>query len=121
VQTTSLSTNQINQSPIARTVRRHFTPEERQAVLERYRRSGLKQGPFSAGEGISKASLGKWLQEEKRKARTKLQKPRFQEVLLKQARGDWQIEIVSPQNWTVRFATAPGAEAMERLLRLLPC
>ena len=89
--------------------------------MERYRASGLKQQEFIIGEGISKASLGKWLHRERRATTAKGEKPRFQEVLVPQPRSGWQLEIISPANWTMRFATAPAAAELQPLLRSLPC
>ncbi|HEV2210262.1 MAG TPA: hypothetical protein VG167_15905 [Verrucomicrobiae bacterium] len=119
---TSSISDAVNSSTAARRPRLSFTAEERQAVLERYRSSGLKQQEFIAGEGISKATLGKWLQRERREARAKVQKPRFQEMLVSAPTPmSWQLEIVSPRNWTLRFATTPAAVALEQVLRSLPC
>ena len=117
--TTLSSINELNNSPGPAAPRRTFTPQERQAVLERYHSSGLKQAEFIAREGISQATLGKWLQRERRQAKAKLPKPRFQEVLVRPAGSNWQLEIVSPQNWTVRLAAAPAA--LPEVLRSLPC
>jgi transposase-like protein len=102
--------------------RPRFTPEQRQAILGRYRRSGLKQQEFIAREGISKATLGKWLQGERRRAKASIGRPRFQELLVAPAAlSPWQFEIVSPTNWTMRFAAMPNTSGLEPLLRSLPC
>jgi transposase-like protein len=121
VQTTTSAISAENKSPTATHPRRRFTPEERRAILRRYHASGLKQAEFIAGEGISKATLGKWLQREPQPAKAKRQPPQFQEVLFPPSRSSWQVEIVSPQNWILRFAAAPAARALEPLLRALPC
>jgi transposase-like protein len=121
VQTTTSSINESNHSSTTTSARRVFTPEERQAILERYRSSGLTQEQFIAGQGISKASLGKWLQRERGTAKPRLQKPRFQEVLVPPARLPWQLEIISPQNWSMRFASVPPAQGLKELLGSLPC
>jgi transposase-like protein len=121
VQTTNSSINEPNNSSTTKLPRRRFTPPERQAILERYRASGLKQEQFIAREGISKTSLSKWLRKERISAGTELKKPCFQEVLLAPPRSPWQVELVSPQNWTLRFCALPSAPALEQLLGCLPC
>lgn len=120
--TASSITEPNNSSTSTIAPRRAFTPEERKAILERYRRSGLKQQEFIEREGISKASLGKWLQRERHQARAKIEKPRFRELLVPPPTPlPWQMEIVSPQNWTLRFAATPSAAGLEQLLRSLSC
>ena len=121
MQTTPSSISEPNNTSnsIPTRSRRSFTPQEREAILQRYRASGLKQDDFIAVEGISKATLGKWLQQQRRQAKAKVQKPRFQEVLMKPTGSSWQLEIVSPQNWTVRLAAMPAS--VSEVLRLLPC
>jgi transposase-like protein len=105
-----------------RSGRRRFTPEQRHELINRYQQSGLTQREFVAREGvISLAALGKWLQQERRRARARVEKPRFQELLFKQPCCGWQLEIVSPQNWTLRLASAPGEQTLAQLLRCLPC
>ncbi|MGH7969638.1 MAG: IS66 family insertion sequence element accessory protein TnpA [Limisphaerales bacterium] len=125
MQTASSSINELNNPSIstAPTARRpKFTGEQRKAILERYHTSGLKQQDFIAAEGISKATLGKWLRGERRELKARLAQPRFQEVLVQPpACCPWQVEIVSPQNWSVRFTTAPASGGLEQLLRSLPC
>lgn len=102
------------------TPRKLFTPEQRRELLERYRRSGLKQEQFIAGEGISKATLGKWLQQERRQARQAAQAVQFQELKLPTS-AKWAVEIVSPQNWTLRLAQVPSPVIWNQLSRALPC
>jgi len=123
VQTTPLSINETNNSSTItpKPPRPRFSPQERQAILQRYHATELRQAEFVAQEAISKASLSRWLQKEKRQPKAKVPKPRFQEVLVPQARSPWQVEIVSPQNWSVRFSAVPSSSALEPLLRSLPC
>ena len=121
MQTSNSSIGEETKTSTATYPRRRFSPAERQAILQRYHASGLKQAEFIAGEGISKATLGKWLQRERQLAKAKPQPPRFQEVLFPPSRSPWQVEIASPQNWILRFAAAPAASALEPLLRALPC
>lgn len=102
-------------------VRRVFTAEQRAGLLERFRQSGLTQDAFVAQAGISKASLGKWLQKERAQARARLAQPKFQEIGFAKAGSQWALELVSPQNWTVRLSAVPQGEALTRVLRSLPC
>jgi transposase-like protein len=121
VQATTSGISEENKASTATYPRRRFSPAERQTILQRYHVSGLKQAEFIAGEGISKATLGKWLQREQQPAKAKPPPPQFQEVVWPPSRSSWQVEIVSPQNWILRFAAAPAASALEPLLRALPC
>src|SRR5689334_24349527 len=102
-------------------VRRVFTPQERAQLLERFRQSGLKQHEFVAREGISQAALGKWLQKERAQARAKLSQPKFHEIGLAKPGSSWAVELVSPQNWVVRFSALLSAAARGPVLRSLPC
>ncbi len=108
--------NDSNQSPR----RRVFTAQQRQQLVERYRRSGLKQEEFIAQEGISKASLSKWLQKE-RQTQQRSQALRFEELNLPALSKPWAVEIVSPDNWTLRLAQLPPLAIWQQLSRALPC
>jgi transposase-like protein len=105
-------------SPKRKSVRRHLTPEERQALLSRYRESGMTQWEFSRREGVGLSTLIRWLQKERKSKRPPL---KFQEVILPSARTAWAIEVVSPQGWIVRCQAEAGSERLAELLRLLPC
>lgn len=110
-------TNGTNQAP----PRKQFTPQQRRELLERYRRSGLKQAEFIAREGISKATLGKWLQKERRAAQPRSQPVRFQELTLPAPSKNWAVEITSPRQWTLRLAQVPPPAIWQQLWRALPC
>jgi transposase-like protein len=122
VESTASSTTETKEPvPGAVEPRRWFTPEERKRILERYYTSGLRQQEFVEREGISKASLGKWLQRARgRVKKAKFEEPRFQEVLVPPVTC-WQLEIISPKNCIVRFAAMPTGEAIEQVLRSLLC
>ncbi|HVV01466.1 MAG TPA: hypothetical protein VHH88_08905 [Verrucomicrobiae bacterium] len=84
--------------------------------MERYRASGLKQQEFIVREGMSKASLGKWLKGERGEAAAKFNQPRFHELLLAQTPvTPWQMEIVSPKNWTLSFVARIETRVADRL------
>jgi hypothetical protein len=90
-------------------------------MVERYRSSGLSVEQFVAGEGISHFTLKKWVERERAAARAAAQPVRFQEVKLPSSPKPWAVEIVTPQNWMVRFASVPDAAGLQGLLRVLPC
>ncbi len=75
--------------------------------------------------GISLASLSNLLRRERRKAKAKVQKPRFAEVVLPATKPEsfrgWQLEVVSPRNWTVRLAQSASGKVLRELLESLPC
>lgn len=100
--------------------RKIFTPQQRHELLERYRRSGLKQEEFIVGEGISEATLGKWLQKERRQAKGPAQPLAFQELKLPNS-SKWAVEIVSPGSWTLRLAQVPPPAFWQQVCRALPC
>jgi transposase-like protein len=100
--------------------RKVFTPQQRREMVARYRRSGLKQEQFVAQVGISKAALGKWLQQERREGRPTPPPVSFQELKLPGS-AKWAVEIVSPANWTVRLAQLPPPGLWNQLWRALPC
>lgn len=108
-----------NQTPQA--TRKRFTAEQRQELLNRFHQSGLTQKQFVAGEGISQAALGKWLQAQGRPVRKQAQAARFQEVMLPGVGPRWAIEVVSPQNWTLRLSQPAPAKVLQELLGSLPC
>jgi transposase-like protein len=103
------------------TKRKRFTPEERQDVLRRFRQSGLRQQEFVVQEGISKASLGKWLQAERWPAKARVKPVEFRELTLAQPGARWALEVISPQNWTLRVAQGISGQTLEELLGALPC
>jgi hypothetical protein len=99
-------------------VRRHLTTAERQALLGRYRQSGMTQRKFSTQEGVGLSTLIRWLHEERKAKRPPL---RFQEVILPRTTSTWAVEVVSPQGWIVRCQAEAASERLAELLRSLPC
>jgi transposase-like protein len=83
--------------------RRIFTPEQRAEIVGRFRQSGLRQQEFVTQEGISLASLHKWLRSEHGPGQAKIDKAKFREVVFPVRGSAWQLEVVSPANWTVRL------------------
>lgn len=105
-------------SPKRKSVRRHLTPAERRALLERYLQSAMTQREFSRREGVGLSTLIRWLHEERKPERPPV---KFQEVILPPPRLTWAMEVVSPQGWVVRCQAGAAAERLAELLRLLPC
>ena len=103
------------------TQRKRFTREQRQEILERFHQSGLKQQDFVLREGISKASLGKWLHAERRPTKARVKPVKFQEVSLPPLGARWAVEVISPRNWTLRLAQGTSSQALRELLGALPC
>lgn len=103
------------------TNRKRFTPEQRQDILKRFRQSDLKQQAFVMREGISKASLSKWLQAEGRQAKARVKPVKFREVMLAQAGARWALKVTIPQNWTLPLAQGTSGQALQEPLGALPC
>ena len=99
-------------------VRRHLTTAERQALLGRYRQSGMTQREFSHREGVALSTLIRWLHEERKAKRPPL---KFQEVILPSPTSPWAVEVVSPQGWIVRSQANATSEQLAELLGSLPC
>lgn len=98
--------------------RRRLTPQQRQRLLSRFHQGQFTQREFAARAGIGLSTLVKWLQQE----RTQGQGPvRFQEVVMASPSGQWALEIVHPQGWTVRLARMSDAPSLPPLLSALPC
>jgi len=105
-------------SPKRKSVRRHLTPDERQALLARYLQGGMTQREFSRREGVGLSTLIRWLHEERRPGRPPVE---FQEVLLPPVRSTWAVEVVTPRGWIVRCQAEAVSERLADLLRSLPC
>jgi len=103
------------------TKRKRFTSEQRQDILKRFGQSGLKQQEFVTQEGISKASLSKWRQAERRQGKARVKPVKFREVMVAQPGARWAVEVISPQNWTLRLAQGTSGKALQELLGALPC
>ena len=100
---------------------RRINQEQREDLLARFSASGLSQREFVVREGIGLSTLSKWVRTARAGAGTKSAPVRFQEMVLPINQTRWALEIVSPQNWTVRFSTQPAAGHLQQLLRGLPC
>jgi transposase-like protein len=104
--------------PIPLVRRKRLSPEQRQQILARFHQGELTQQDFAAREGVSVTTLSTWLREE-REARSALA-PSISFEELPQMAGRWAIEIVTPQNYTLRLAQHPEGGVLQ-LLRGLPC
>ena len=100
---------------------RRFSREQREDLLARFRASGLSQREFVVREGIGLSTLSKWVRTSRGSAGTKSEPVKFQEMVLPMHQARWAVEVVNPQNWTVRFSAAPAAGNLQQLLRALPC
>jgi|SRR5688572_5029321 len=98
------------------TIRKRFTPAEREAFLKGYRQSGLTQQAFVAQAGISLASLSKWL----RRARS-LKAPRgFVEIpALKPSAGAAGFKVEFPGGVKLEIARGFSPAEAEQLCRML--
>src|SRR5208283_4074464 len=99
-------------------VRRRRTPEQRQRVLARFRKSQLTQRDFAVRHGIGMSTLSKWLRVE---VKPKSARVKFQEVTLPHAPLRYAVELVSPQGWTVRLQNSSEVELLSQVLQALPC
>ena len=125
----------MNSSP--KQQRPHFTTEERESWVSRFRSSGLTQPEFAREHALKLGTLQRWLYgrgahaapmrkppaEDRshridptavviRRKRRHARGPRFREVMLPAlgpARGGWAAEVTWPSGVTVRFGA--GAEA----------
>jgi transposase-like protein len=105
-------------SPKSGSVRRRRTPEQRQRVLARFRKSQMTQRDFAVRHGIGMSTLSKWLRVESEAAPSPV---KFQEVKLPNMPLRYAIEVVSPQGWTVRLQNGADVESLPQLLQALPC
>ena len=102
--------------------RPRFTTEERYAILERYRASGLSQVRFAEIEGIALATLTRWL----RKERDGGVNPEGAETPVEVGRlgslvdpSQW-AEVVSPDGWRVRLSGRFDEDQLRTLFWSLP-
>jgi transposase-like protein len=102
--------------------RRRFTTEQKGAILERYRASGLSQGVFASSEGIALATLTRWLRKE-RKAGKRVDAAESAVELgrlgLLGSRQEW-AEVVRPDGWRVRLLGRCDRERLQILFSSLP-
>ena len=81
--------------------------------VERFGRSGLKPAAFAAREGVSVASLHRWV-----RRLSEADAPRFVEVALPRVRGDAALELVVGEV-TVRVPAGFDEPTLGRVLALL--
>ncbi len=106
------------------TTERRTRSAERLEMVERFRRSGKTRRAFCQSEGIAKSTLDWWLR------KSRVREPRrkrvgFREVALVAAgagsAGNWALEVVSPQGWTIRSRQMLSMEEVTRLIREPRC
>lgn len=108
--------------------RRRRTPQQRAALLTRYRRSGLSQRDFVQSHSLGLSTLTKWLREERlsgvKPARRNGSVP-FQEVKLRPrfSPTGWAAEAALVDGTVLRFSTQADAAWATELLEALrrPC
>ncbi len=101
--------------------RKRLSEEQRKAILKRYHQSELTREAFAAQEGMCTATLGNWLRAERGSTAAAVPAISFQELRLPPVGGTWAVEIVTPQNWTVRLGATADPGLVAQLLRVLPC
>lgn len=105
------------------TTERKPTAAERLEMVERYRRSGQTRRGFCESERVAKSTLDWWLRKSKG-PRSRKKRVAFREVALVSTdvgAGNWVMEVVSPQGWTIRSRQTLSVEQMARLLREPRC
>jgi hypothetical protein len=112
-----------NQTHNSTTETRRTTAAERLEMVERFGRSGETRRAFCESEGIAKSTLDWWLRKSKRRSGRK--RVAFREVAVVstggEAAGNWAMEVVSPQGWTIRSRQTLSIEDMGRLFREPRC
>ena len=103
---------------------RQATSAQRLDMVERFRRSGQTRRAFCESERVAKSTLDWWLRKSKG-AGSRKKRVAFREVALVStevgAAGNWAMEVVSPQGWTIRSRQTLRVEEMARLLREPRC
>jgi hypothetical protein len=94
-------------------------------MVERFGRSGQTRRAFCESEGIAKSTLDWWLRKSKVGRQSRKKRVAFREVALVAAGGgtpgNWAMEVVSPQGWTIRSRQTLSVEDMARLVREPGC
>jgi len=98
--------------------RRRWTDKQRQRLLARFHESQLTQRDVAGRHGVGFSTLSKWLRVE---SETPSPPVKFQEVKLPNMPLRYQVEVVSPQGWTVRLQSTSEIETLAQLLQALPC
>lgn len=111
--------NTPNNPPVAR--RRRFTCQEKAAILDRYRASGLSQAKFATDEGIAVGTLIRWLRVERE---NEADRPANSAVELGRlgsfgAPPAW-AEVVRPDGWRVRLSGVCDGQNLKDLFASLP-
>lgn len=107
--------------PIPLIKRKRLNLAQRQQILARYHEGQLTLKDFAVREGLSVATLNNWLRQERESGTIARPTISFKELKLPSSSGAWAMEIVTPQNWTLRLAQCPEASALKPLLGTLPC
>jgi transposase-like protein len=102
----------------SRSGRRRRTSKQQQQLLARFHQSQLTQRDFATRHGVGLSTLSKWLRVESESASLPV---KFQEVTLPKMPPRYQVEVVSPQGWTVRLQNSSEIETLAQLLQALPC
>ena len=115
-------------TPVALINRKRLSPEQRQEILARYHGGQLTMKQFVAQEGLSTTTLCTWLKQERLRSQAGPESSvpvepaiHFQELKLPLGNSTWAMEIVTPQNWTLRLAQPPEPNMLQHWLRALPC
>ena len=115
-------------APIPLIKRKRLSMAQRQEILARYHAGQLTMKQFVAQEGLSNTTLCAWLKQERLRSQVGQEssvpaKPalHFQELKLPLGTSTWAMEIVTPQNWTLRLAHLPEADLLQHWLCALPC
>lgn len=94
----------------------------------RYHQGQLTMKQFVAREGLSTTTLCKWLHQERMGSQEGQESNvsaapaiSFRELKLPLGSSTWAMEIVTPQNWTLRLAHPPEPTTLQHWLRTLPC
>lgn len=101
-----------------RSGRRRWTAKQRHRLLARFHESQLTQRDFADRHGVGLSTLSKWLRVE---SETPSPPVKFQEVTLSKLPPRYQVEVVSPQGWTVRLQNRSEIETLAQVLQSLPC
>ena len=94
-------------------------------MVERFRGSGQTRRAFCESEGIAKSTLDWWLRKSQVRPRSRKKRVAFREVALVSTgaagAGNWAMEVVSPQGWTIRSRQTLSVEEVARLVREPRC
>jgi len=103
---------------------RQTAAAERLEMVERFRGSGKTRRAFCESEGVAKSTLDWWLRKSPERPRSRKKRVAFRELALVStggAGGNWAMEVVSPQGWTIRSRQTLSVEEVARLVREPGC